>query len=265
MSMNVFSRACLLHELSPNEFLSAMKTERALVLKGVLDSDLVRRAHLEAKLALDDTEGYVPWQLYNPAVRAGYTPAGVEKTVRSGPNTNRHFFDYRPGIVSLNPCQDVLRPLHERLVLVAGHLLGLLDKVRGLDLRSAATAGPHILRIAECVNDVVNPALELFEAHRDFDLLTCFVGGSAPGLEIQLGAEWIRAEMEAGDALIAPGTILTQYCGDIKALAHRITARSAGRISLFQFIEPHPETRLPNGETARQFFNRQMRSIRVAA
>ncbi len=248
---------------SSDLLLSALQQAGGLILRGILPVELVQKAHRDARLALEEENGYVQWQLYDRESRTGYTPTGVEGTVRSGPNFHRHFFDYRPGFVSLDPVQDVLRPIHERLVEVGEQLLERLDRGIGTSvLTTTAQDGLHALRIAHCLNDTVSPEIELFPEHRDYNILTFFVGGASPGLEIRMGNEWVGAQPAAGEVLVGAGTVLKQYLPCTQSLRHRIMAHSSRRLSLFQFIEPVSSAVLPNGETAAEYYARIMSKVR---
>lgn len=252
----------LLTTCTPIPVIQAMEKCGALIVRGVLPVEDVERAHYDARRALHDPYGYVSNQPFSQETRTGYTPPGGEGKIGEGPNFCRHFFDYRQGIAALDPNRDVLLPVHKRLVWLSTRLLSHLDAVTGLELASVAWGGPHILRVAECLNDSVDPKVVLFPSHLDFSLITFFVGGSSPGLEVYVGDQWLPVNLAPGDVLVGAGTVLTQYRKWIPALRHRLVASSVRRVSLFQFVEPSPETVLPSGELAEEFFRRLTAGLR---
>lgn len=248
---------------SAPELLSALTSAGVLVLWNVLPEDVVRKAYVDAKVALNDSDGYVSWQTFNKNTRAGYTPPGVEGKKGGELNWNRHFFDYRPGLVALDPAHDILEPIHNRLVEAGCQILTLFEMATCCEeVTAAAQNGPHILRVAECLNDTVDSQGELFPEHRDFGLITFFVGGSSPGLQILVNGVWIDAPLNPEDVLVGAGTLLAKYDSRVRPLRHRIMASSARRVSLFQFIEPSPDTLLPGGELAGAFFERTLAGVR---
>ncbi len=254
-------------ECSPRMLLQALCKNGALMLTEALPVAIVERAFAEAHAALGESGGYVEWQHYNPENRTGYTPAGIEKSPGSGLNWHRHFFDYRPGMVTLypSPCSDALEPLHRYLTELGETLCMLIDHEAHLSLRSIIRNGPHILRVTECLNEEVDPERELFGSHLDFGLLTLFVGGSTPGLQVLSGGKWIDADAQKGNVLVGAGTILKQYLPASTSLRHRVMANSARRLSLFQFIEPRADVVLPNKESADTFLKRVLKSVREDA
>jgi hypothetical protein len=234
----------------PMSYLEELKERGMCVLRNVLPPDLVQEAHAQARVALQ-TE-HVRSQKYQPDVRVGYTAPRVEGTKRTGPITHRHFFDYRAAYASIEPMDDVFYSLYDELLLTGVEWFSQLGTGYGI----------YVLRIAECLNDAVDPELELFPPHIDFGLLTFFLGGSSEGLEVYREGKWVPVYLPAGDILVGTGSIFKQYFPNSPALRHRVMARSVRRLSLFMFIDPHPATVLPNGENAQTFFERIMKDVR---
>jgi isopenicillin N synthase-like dioxygenase len=240
--------------------LEKLKTSGMFVLPSSLPKDLVLEAHREARAAF--LSPHLKGQMYDAETRTGYTPPGVEGTRRTGPIVHRHFFDYRPGLSSVQPMDYVFEPLYDALCSIAKETFYVLDAADNRHLGYAMQKGVFILRIAECLNDSVDANFELFPPHIDFDVLSLFLGGSSFGLEVEMDGWWNDVPLLPGDVLIGAGSLFKQYYPEVKPLRHRIMAKSVRRLSFFMFLDPSPNVELPSGETAREFFDRVMVGIR---
>lgn len=189
----------------------------------------------------------------------GYTPPGVEGKLYMSPNFLRHFFDFRPGM----PAElKALAHLHAVLNDIAFSLLQSLDRAWGTQIANLTTGGPHLLRTAKYLNVECDPLQVLFPEHVDFSLLTLFVGGDGGGLEVRVGDTWHPMNLGRRDILVAAGTLMHLYRPRVKALRHRVMGSSTERLSLFFFVDPRPDVRLPNGETGAEFRTRLTLGIR---
>lgn len=175
--------------------------------------------------------------------RLGYIPPGIE-SLQGTPHTrnwNRHMFDCGP---ELHFGEPSVRALYFAAAEACRFTLSLLDQSSAFKLRKLPE-GEHRLRTAQYLLDCTRESDILFDEHRDFSLLTAFIGNGQPGLEIRIGDDWCPVELGYGDVLIGAGTPLRQFRPELKPLYHRIVGGTHFRLSSFLFFELQEEVILP--------------------
>jgi hypothetical protein len=251
-----------LHGLDAREFSQALYDQGGIILSDVLSPGKVERALRSSRAAFTDLE-YLASQPYSFEEHTGYTPAGGERTARTGRIWSRHMFDYRVGHVTFSRSDESLfASLYEDLGYTADLLLSRLDGGEQTSLLKRIGRGLQILRIAECLNEEVSLE-ELFPAHHDFSLLTLFVGGASSGLEVELARKWRGVSLAAGEIMVGTGSVFGQFYPGGAVLKHRVVASSVRRLSLFLYVDPAPEVVLPSGERADAFLSRLVKKNRL--
>lgn len=233
-----------------------------LLLEGGCDPEKIRGFHHDARVAFTEL-AHLCSQPYNGVDQVGYTPPGVERTVRSERTMLRHFFDYRAGFATLSTDdvrETALHKFYTGLVANTRSVLRRLDPIVGCS--SLIEDGPFVLRIAEALNDRNEPFNELFPPHKDFGLFTVFVGGAYAGLQVKVGGGWIPVAPGPGEYLIAPGTLFAQYYPKAKVPEHRVMGTNARRISFTLFVDPGPDIVLPEKVRVRDYFARMHEQVR---
>ncbi|GEM_PF-4739682 len=207
--------------------------------------------------------------------RVGYTPAGIEGVAGASADPSRHFWNMtRPSIMkpvwpheifALGTFYENLYNLFDELTNDLAAPLGeFLGKPSGyFEMRSRGA--PHLLRINHypTLTEGIASAVR-FPAHRDFGLLTIYLGGAASGLEIYHKDRWHTiGYIPHGDVVVAAGNILAmESAGRISAVRHRVFMGGKERFSIVFFGEPLPNVVLPTGEYASNYLARLSARIR---
>lgn len=234
----------------------AFREVGGFLLEDVLDPALVSNV-LAGLTSTFANEEELKQLRYDKTRMVGYTPPGVEGTKAEGPNFRRHFIDYRT--TQFKTIEPPLHMLCSKLLGLGRHML----QMASYEAVKAGEWGEHLFRATQYLNDEIDPDVILFPSHIDFGLLTFFIGTPDQGLQVELDGEWHDAIVLPGQVLVGVGSVLRQYRPDFRALRHRVTARSARRMSVFLFLEPGESVRLPSGESWPEFLGRLLRKIRT--
>jgi isopenicillin N synthase-like dioxygenase len=198
---------------------------------------------------------------YNGETHSGYIPPGTERRPRSAreKDENRAAFDFHPGMMLIEP---KLQGLHAFGVRICRHILKLLDENHSSTQLASLPEGRHLLRIAEYVNTECS-GQELYPPHRDFSLLTAFIGADMPGLQVKMSEGWYDPWLHFGDVLVGIGTPLVRFRSVFNALWHRVAATSARRLSASLFFELRDDVLLPHtGERYGEMVRRRTELLR---
>ena len=191
----------------------------------------------------------------------GYSPPGVEGVRDYGPSLLRHFVDDRVGEPPRSPItKEACVELWEQ----ARYWLRVVDLEFSTPLTEGAAGGPHMLRRSQYLNEDTSRQV-LFPPHRDFGLLTFYVGGAAEGLQMKIQDEWCDVWNPPGSLIAAAGTTLRLYAPEIISVQHQVVGSRTGRISTVFFTEPRADVVLPNGVRAGDHLARLVRQIRTDA
>jgi isopenicillin N synthase-like dioxygenase len=196
---------------------------------------------------------------------AGYTPPGVEGVRGYASDWKRHFWDVLAPDRTKNRFPDhegpAFRPLAEetfrRVEKTALLILRFLDK----RLLHDATDGQHMLRMSHYFADHQADTV-LFPAHVDFGLLTFYLGGAEPGLQILIDETWHEVVIPPTALLASVGTTLRLYEPSFKPVRHRVMGHGRERLSAVFFTEPRAEAILPNGVQAGEHLKRMVEQVR---
>ena len=234
-----------------------LETFGACILKDALpqtQSKLLKEKSLEL---FSKSEMYLRQFSRKTIESAGYTAPGGENVRGLIPIYDRHFFD-----IFRNTTPEVFPPEHGQFAEVSKEIYNQLETigmklvvnigkhVRQPQMETDVRSGRHMLRVAEYLIKEKNEFFLPFPSHRDFGLLTLFLGGAEPGLQILLDGKWYDSTLNHGEILVSPGTTMSLYAPKIKALSHRVTASSEKRLSVVLFTEPASDAILPNGTKA---------------
>lgn len=233
-----------------------------LRLSGVVRVDTVEAVRRRAFPIFRHT-GHIARDAYREKHASGFTPPGIEGVAGQPPNRLRQFWD-----VSLannvpnrrcpfsNGFVEAMEVLAQELAAYAPRIFSSLEASlgpNGAGLEKVMAGGSHHLRATHYPKASPSDTI-LFPEHRDFSVVTVFVGGTEPGLQFKLDGQWQEVENPAGDVIIMAGTLLRFWSGGpdhpgrIKGVPHRIVNTGVERLSLSFFTEPHPDTPLPNSE-----------------
>ncbi|MBI4433421.1 isopenicillin N synthase family oxygenase [Candidatus Uhrbacteria bacterium] len=260
-----------------SEFLrDALTSPGVGILTECLDPALTANAYWLARdvfrLPPDVRERY---RAPGPAM-GGYTPSGIEGVAGYGPDFHREFWDVRepyrfpnrfpaevPGFAdAISVLYLLLRGnVVDRLLPFLGAVCGqprayFVDRTRGAH---------HLFRMSHypALPIDVLQGRERFPTHRDFGLLTIFIGGAEPGLEFSRDGQWIPLTLSPGTVAVGAGLILRMESGKrVCAYRHRVAPIPHERTSLTFFLEPDPRVLLPNGEYAGEYLARLVQKIR---
>lgn len=79
-------------------------------------------------------------------------------------------------------------------------------------------------------------------AHVDSGFITLLVQDGVPGLQVQIGNDWVDAPPTEGAIVVNFGKLLDRWSGGaIKATRHRVVSRGEERVSFPFFYEPAPD------------------------
>ena len=203
-------------------------------------------------------------RLKRTGLGSGFTPAGVEG-VRGGlPNPHRSFLDLRADLSDVRRLEEEF-PLN--MFLASKVLRQIQDLAMDVlnvgwpDVANLAEGGEHMFRITHYPSG--HAGKELFPSHRDFGLITCYLGGAERGLKFYHGSGfWDHVRNDVGSIVVTAGTTLCQYDRDCIAIQHAAYGYLDERISAVLFTEPRGDVVLPNGKTAREHLTHLTSQIR---
>ena len=222
----------------------------AMILRHVVDPQEIQGWYAAAKdlFSIDSAE-LRRYPRKFPS-RSGYTPPGIEGVRYDGPSNLRHFFDFKPEVITPSAIfNSEMTKAWQKLHAIAMTILAKLSGNGETKLDQIIQNGEHHLRVAQYLNDQTATFSVLFPPHLDWSLITVFAGGVNSGLAIRIGQRWHRVEIPEDAVLIGAGTMLRLYKPEVPSMRHRVMADSLERISLFLFTEPRHDEILPNGET----------------
>ena len=223
-----------------------------ILLTDALDPVMVART-FQSFETLFSNEDTLP--RYDLASRLGYTPPGIEGLQGRDVRYHRKLFDFHPVLGPRFPFTDLFSE-GTRL----GHeMLSHLDVAHSTQHVSVAN-GRHALRVAE-YSDESDPGEELFPPHRDFGLMTLFIGNGSTSLEVRVSCVWHPVVLPYGSVFIGAGTPLALH-GRVRPLWHRVMGGEYKRRSAVVFLEYNDDYLLPSGELQREFSHRLLTSVR---
>jgi isopenicillin N synthase-like dioxygenase len=252
-----------------------------LRIPDVIDPEKVSDVRNEAYRVFRDISA-INARAYRGRERSGFTPPGIEGVAGNRTDYHRQFWD-----VHLDRESDRKTCLHsEKLVrkmqamthelsLVMSDVFFWMEDGLGPQARGLYTAmlnGSHGLRATHYPVTLEPADGVLFPTHRDFSLVTVFVGGAEPGLQIDQAGTWIDLVNPAGDIVLIAGGMMRYWTGGpkdphrISGLRHRVMYGKGERLSLSFFTEPEPSTVLPfsDGNTAGEYISRFVSATRSA-
>jgi hypothetical protein len=156
--------------------------------------------------------------------------------------------------MSLSRDDDVLHSLFFQLSVIAQQTIVLLL--------------PHIHRTIECgvrglrclrYQDVTSSGYISSFALPHVHLLTIFLGGTGYGLQGFIEGEWCSILNPLGDVVVATGSLLSMYHASYKGFEYRLVASPEEQYCLIGYLEPDPDSLLPNGHIVREWKGRQRR------
>lgn len=253
--------SCALGDLTPWRVRDAFEHQQGIIVRGAFYQKSVQNAHGALSRFFSDDEE-LKKHPYDDQSRLGYTPPGIENIQHDPehPDENRAMFDFGPELPFVDRSITGLR---FQAVRICKRILDLLDEAYGTRF-AHLPEGEHRLRAAQYLREGTTSEDVLFPRHRDFSLLTAFVGSGEEGLEVEVKGEWHPVHLEYGDVLVGAGTPLRQFHPSAKALWHRIVGGKDRRLSSFLFYELRSDVRLPQTlETYGDMLDRIMTSIRA--
>ncbi|HWU24401.1 MAG TPA: 2OG-Fe(II) oxygenase family protein [Candidatus Paceibacterota bacterium] len=253
--------SCALGDLTPWRVRDAFEHQQGIIVRGALYRKSVQNAH-HALTRFFNNDEELTKHPYDEESRLGYTPPGIETIQRDPdhPDENRAMFDFGPELPFVDRSITGLR---WQAVRICKRILDLLDEAYGTRF-ARLPEGEHRLRAAQYLRDGTTSQEVLFPRHRDFSLLTAFVGANEAGLEAEVMDEWYPVRLDYGDVLIGAGTPLRQFHPSARALWHRIVGGTDRRLSSFLFYELRSDVILPQTlETYGAMLDRVMKSIRA--
>lgn len=230
-------------ELTPKRTLQAFLTQQCVLLRGRIDVTVARNAHQALTKLMRDHQ-FLGCNPYDPKTRTGYTPPGIEHLQRSPgePTWTRDLFDVGSALM---PQES---PDIELLFIQAARtcrtVLDALNNAVGPQI-SPLPQGRHSLRTAQYLQKGTTCNDVLFPAHRDFSMLTAFIGAGQVGLEVRVADTWHPVDLHYGDVLIGAGTPLPLFVYELKPLLHRVVGGDDERVSSFLFYELADHVMLP--------------------
>lgn len=255
--------------VQPQQLLDAFRQYGAVTLRDSLPKRTPREGLAAARALFADRHRLAAMP-YDPEKRIGYTPPGVEGFQRdpAAKNVQRECVDLDWQNLNLPP---ELYWLHTHAKELGRRVLGRLDMALGSEKRRPLITlpeGRHILRLSRYLSPDTTRDTVLFEEHRDFGLLTVFIGNGQTGLQAKIGEDWVDVPLGIGDACVAAGTPLTRFEPSIRAFPHRVVGGESERISAFLFYEPDGSVELPatparEAERFDAFLDRVLRNVRA--
>lgn len=252
-----------LRSLTAADVASAYEHQQCVVLRKSIDAQAVQNAFKALERLMRDPKKLSEYP-FDPYTRLGYTPPGVETLQRDSENRdwNRAMFDFSTAL-SFN--EAPITTLYREAVRACEIVLARLDEAYGTQLARLPKGG-HTLRSAQYLLGDTDSKSILFPRHRDFSLLTAFIGSDASGLEVEVDEEWHPANLEYGDLLIGAGTPLTQFDARLRPLWHRVVGGTDYRLSSFLFFDLRADVTLPKSqELYGDMLTRVLKSVRVGA
>lgn len=232
------------------------------LLENVLDTDLIDQA-LDCACRAFELDPVFKNRYRRRDEGYGYMPAGTPRLAGGKPDHNREFWDIGRGTENRFPSEipafaPTLNRLQMALERIAGSVLLRLDREWELGLTELTDGSRMPIRINK-YRDASEGEM-LFHAHRDFSLVTLYIGATCPGLEFEIDGIWQRPEQPKGALLVAVGSILRQYRRRPRAVRHRVMATGESRLSMAMFVEPRPDVVLPNGTSTGELIHLLMSS-----
>lgn len=253
--------SCALGDLTPWRVRDAFEHQQGIIVRGAFYRKSVQNAHSALSCFFSDEEE-LKKHPYDDQSRLGYTPPGIENIQHDPehPDENRAMFDFGPELPFV---ERSITGLRFQAVRICKRILDLLDEAYGTRF-AHLPEGEHRLRAAQYLREGTTSGDVLFPRHRDFSLLTAFIGSGEEGLEVEVKGEWHPVHLEYGDVLVGAGTPLKQFHPSAKALLHRIVGGKDHRLSSFLFYELRSDVLLPQTlETYGDMLDRIMTSIRA--
>ena len=146
--------------------------------------------------------------------------------------------------------KDRMEELFKAYDLFGKQLMQAIAIYLGLDqyyFDSAIENGNSILRVIHYPPVESEEPGERSGAHKDINLFTLLIGGSAPGLEILLNGQWIPVQIERDVLLCNAQEMLERFTNNrIPALIHRVTKgptkiTDSPRYAIPFFVHPNPD------------------------
>ncbi len=231
---------------------------------------VMARDGVEALRAFMEDEDVLARYPYSYERRFGYSPEGSETNPRSSrtPNQTRRMFDFTAEFQQMLEQLPILE-LFRTIVSLARFSLDRIDHAFGSQL-AKLPHGDHSLRAARYLVEAT-PNDVLYPPHKDFSVVTVFIGTGEPGLEIKVGERWCPVYSEPGTALVGIGKPALEFVSDDldwepQALEHRVVGGAKNRLSAFLFYEFDRDVWLPKSqETYGAMLDRNMSRIRADA
>ncbi len=198
----------------------------------------------------------------------GYTPPGIEGVRGHGPDHLRHFWDVNSNELidpelETRPFYMCAKVVFQQLLRLSLELFQVIDRLFKTRIYQQSLGGQHLLRVSQYLNQTTSPWKIVFPSHRDFGLLTAYIGGAASGLQVKIDEAWHDVWNPSGSVIFGVGTTLKMFApNDLIAIHHRVVGSQTGRISGVLFTEPHPDVVLPNGDTSGKHLDNLMRQVR---
>ncbi len=146
--------------------------------------------------------------------------------------------------------KDKMQNLYNAYDLFGKQLMQAIAIYLGLDqyyFDSVVDNGNNILRVIHYPPVESEEPGERSGAHKDINLFTLLIGGSAPGLEILLNGQWIPVQIERDVLLCNAQEMLERFTNNrIPALIHRVTKgptkiTDSPRYAIPFFVHPNPD------------------------
>lgn len=254
--------------------LSNLERQRYMHLSGVVDPSLVSTVrHLGFNLLRQPN--VIQPECYRGDGLTGYTPPGIENVRNMPADWQRHFWDIGlPDRVHNPQCHHAAAfvasatTLAMQIEALANNLLRNLEAYIGSPangLWRGMQDGQHHVRVSHYPPSNLSPESIIFPAHKDFSLVTVYIGGAEDGLEVWQDGEWMSLPNPLGDVVVATGTLLARYSDHrFLALPHRVRRGGGERLSVVMFTEPHHNTVLPGEpkQTAGEYLAERLAAVR---
>lgn len=188
----------------------------------------------------------------------GYTPPGIERIGGSGPDQHREFWDVGSRQPNRFPPEAkefgrlTLR-LHVQMERQSRTVLQTLDRSWGTSIVPLVEHACMPMRVTKYSS--LGEGSILAARHRDFSLTTFYVASDSPGLEFEVGGDWIRPEHPPGSVLVGVGTTLKKFYSAARPLPHRVVDVGRERISISFFSELSRDAHLPDGRRASEYMH----------
>ncbi|MCE9586105.1 hypothetical protein K8R04_02165 [Candidatus Uhrbacteria bacterium] len=256
------------------------RTNGILHIPSVIGPQKILTLRAEAYRVFRDTAA-IAKHAHRGMARSGFSPPGVEGVAGKNPDNGRQFWDthldHDSDAKICAHSADLVRAMRHLTLELSVIMSGVFYHMeRGLGplahgLHRVMLNGAHGLRATHYPPSSPSPDGVLFPSHRDFSLVTVFVGGAEAGLQIDRAGTWHHLDNRPGDIAIIAGGMLRYWTGGPKnphrigGLRHRVMRAVSERISLSFFTEPEPHTVLPyaDGLTAGEYISRFVAATRA--